>query len=235
MPEGTQARPDKKSDMLIGAPPRGRCDDRLSTPDIRRDVDSARRVRSTLPLPCAHRTLSSPGPSIFDPATEDQHQLEESVKVHVHCIVAATTLIGLSIPFSAAHAQFANLLSQGSNSPSTGLRSFAGGGSSGGLGGLDNALSGDSVTSSNSSNVAGVLQFCIKNNYLGGNSASSVKNSLMSKLPGGASNSDSSYTDGTKGIVDTGNGQKLSLGGSVKQQLTRQICDKILDQGKSMQ
>jgi Protein of unknown function (DUF2501) len=155
------------------------------------------------------------------------------MKVHMHRIVAATTLIGLSISFSAAHAQLGNLLNQGSNSPSTGLRSFADAGLSGSSGGLGNALSGGSVTSSNSSNVAGVLQFCIKNNYLGGNSASSVKNSLMSKLPGGASNSDSNYFDGAKGIVDTGNGQKLSLCG-VKQQLTRQICDKILDQGKSM-
>jgi hypothetical protein len=148
------------------------------------------------------------------------------MKVHTRSIVAAATLIGLSIPFPAVHAQLGNLLNQGNS---------GGGSSSGSLGSLGSALSGGSVTSSSSGNVAGVLQYCIKNNYLSGDSASSVKDSLMSKLPGGASNSDSSYTDGAKGILDTGSGQKLSLGGDgVKQQLTKQICDKILDQGKSM-
>jgi hypothetical protein len=157
------------------------------------------------------------------------------MKVHTYCAVAAATLVGLSIPFSAAHAQLGNLLNQGTNGSSPGLSGLAGGTSSGGVSSLTNALSGGSVTSSNSSNVAGVLQFCIKNNYLGGNSASSVKDSLMSKLPGGASNSNSSYTDGAKGILDTGSGQKLSLGGDgAQQQLTKQICDKILEQGKSM-
>ena len=157
------------------------------------------------------------------------------MKVRIHRVVVAATLIGLSIPFSAVHAQLGNLLNQGNSGSSPSLGGLTGGTSSGGLGDLGSALSGGSVTSSNSSNVAGVLQFCIKNNYLGGSSASSVKDSLMSKLPGGASNSNGSYTDGASGILDTGSGQKLSLGGDgVKQQLTKQICDKILDQGKSM-
>jgi hypothetical protein len=158
------------------------------------------------------------------------------MKASMRRVVAAATLIGLSLPFPAAQAQLGNLLNQqGSNSSTPSLGGLTGGTSSGSLGDLGSALSGGSVSSSNSSNVAGVLQFCIKNNYLGGNSASSVKDSLMSKLPGGASNSNSSYTDGTSGILDTGSGQKLSLGGDgVKQQLTKQICDKILDQGKSM-
>jgi hypothetical protein len=151
-------------------------------------------------------------------------------------VVASAMLVGLALPFSAVQAQLGNLLNQGAGGSSQGLGGLTGGGtSSGGLGDLGSALSSGSVTSSNSGNVAGVLQFCIKNNYLGGGSASSVKDSLMSKLPGGASNTDSGYTDGAKGIVDTGSGQKLSLGGDgVKQQLTKQICDKILDQGKSM-
>jgi hypothetical protein len=157
------------------------------------------------------------------------------MKVRMHGIIAAATIIGVSIPFPAAHAQLGNLLNQGANGSSPGIGGLTGGSSSGGIGDLSSALSGGSVTSSSSGNVAGVLEFCIKNNYLGGNSASSVKDSLMSKLPGGSSNSSSSYTDGAKGVLDTGSGQKLSLGGDgVKQQLTKQICDKILDQGKSM-
>ncbi|WP_434113418.1 DUF2501 domain-containing protein [Paraburkholderia caffeinilytica] len=154
------------------------------------------------------------------------------MKVHMHCIVVATTLIGLWIPFSAAHAQFGNLLSQGSNSPTTGLGNLAGAG----MGSLGNALSGSPVTPGNSSNTAGVLQFCIRNNYLGGSSASSVRDSLMSRLPGGVSKSDSSYNDGANGVVDTGDGQKLRLGGGgVRQQLTRRVCDRILGYARSMQ
>ncbi len=157
------------------------------------------------------------------------------MKIRMHHVVVAAALIGVTIPMSAVQAQLGNLLNQGNSGSSPSLGGLTGGSSSGGLGDLGSALSGGSVTSSNSSNVAGVLQFCIKNNYLGGNSASSVKDSLMSKLPGGASSSNGSYTDGANGILDSGSGQKLSLGGDgVKQQLTKQICDKILDQGKSM-
>ena len=70
---------------------------------------------------------------------------------------------------------------------------------SGGLGnaaGLGGALSGQSLTSGSLGNVAGLLEFCIKNNYLGGNKAASVKDSLMRKLPGGSSSSDSDYNSG---------------------------------------
>ena len=85
-------------------------------------------------------------------------------------------------------------------------------------------------------NVAGLLQFCIQNNYLGGASggASSVKDALMGKLGGNAS-SDSGYTSGASGVLDAGNGSKLDLsGGGLKQQVTKQICDKVLTQAKSL-
>jgi hypothetical protein len=124
-----------------------------------------------------------------------------------------------------AYAQLGNLLNQGKDSGS--------GGGLSSLGGLSNGLSLNSLTSSSTGNVAGVLQFCIKNNYLGGG-ASSVKDGLMSKL-GGSSSSDSGYTDGSKGVLDSGNGQKVDLsGGGLKEQVTKQVCDKILEQGKSL-
>jgi hypothetical protein len=132
----------------------------------------------------------------------------------------------------AAHAQLGNLLNQGNQGGNSG----SSGGLSGSLGGMSNGLSPQSLTSSSTGNVAGVLEFCIKNNYLGG-SASSVKDSLTSKLPGGSSSSssDSGYTDGSKGILNSSGGQKIDLsGGGMKQQMTKQVCDKILAQGKSM-
>ncbi|MCA3826528.1 MAG: DUF2501 domain-containing protein, partial [Burkholderia sp.] len=110
----------------------------------------------------------------------------------------------------------------------------------GNLGGLGGALTGGggaSLTPGSTGNVAGLLQFCIQNNYLGGASgggAASVKDALMGKLGGNAS-SDSGYTSGASGILDAGNGGKLDLsGGGLKQQVTKQICDKVLTQAKSL-
>jgi hypothetical protein len=152
------------------------------------------------------------------------------MKVRMYRSTVAGIAIAMLLPISAAHAQLGNLLKGGGSSD---------GSSSGGLsslGSMGSALTGQSLTSGSTSNVAGVLQFCIKNNYLSGNGASSVKDSLMSKLGGtSAASSDSGYTDGANGLLKSGNGQQLDLsGGGLKQQVTKQVCDKILSQGKSL-
>ncbi|ACD20607.1 MULTISPECIES: YjjA family protein [Paraburkholderia] len=135
-------------------------------------------------------------------------------------------LVATLLYFPTAHAQLGNLLNQGGNG--------AAAGGLGSLGGLGSGLSLQSLTSGSTGNVAGVLEFCIKNNYLGGG-ASSVKDGLMSKLPGGSSSSDSGYTDGAKGILNSGDGKQVDLsGGGLKEQITKQVCDKILAQGKSL-
>ncbi|WP_199099398.1 DUF2501 domain-containing protein [Dyella sp. ASV21] len=47
---------------------------------------------------------------------------------------------------------------------------------------------GGSMASGSMGNVAGLLEFCVKNNYLGGDSgASGIKDQLMGKLGGGSS------------------------------------------------
>jgi hypothetical protein len=137
------------------------------------------------------------------------------------CVVSTAALLAMPV----AHAQLGNLLNQSGGS--------SGGSSLGSLSGLAGGSSLSSLTSGSTGNVAGVLGFCVKNNYLGGD-ASSVKDGLMSKL-GGSSSSDSGYTDGSKGILDSGDGKKLDLsGGGIKEQITKQVCDKILAQGKSL-
>lgn len=137
---------------------------------------------------------------------------------------AGILIVGL-LPLTAAHAQLGDLMKQGESS---GLS-----GGLGNLGGVGDALSGQSITSGSTSNVAGLLEFCIKNNYLGGKNAASVKDSLMSKLPGGTSSSDSGYSSGAKGILSDSKGSQFDLG-SMKKKVTKQICDKVLAQGKSM-
>ncbi|MDN6860744.1 DUF2501 domain-containing protein [Pseudomonas sp. CAN2814] len=100
------------------------------------------------------------------------------------------------------------------------------------LGGLGNM---SSVSSSSSGNVAGLLEFCAKNNYLNADSATKVKDSLLGKLPGNTTTSDSGYKDGTKGILTGSDGKSLDLSGSgLKEKVTKQVCDKVLSQGKSL-
>jgi hypothetical protein len=116
------------------------------------------------------------------------------------------------------------------------MGSLGGGLSGGGMGtGLNGSGALSPVAAGNSGNVAGVLQYCIKNNYLSGSSATSLKERLTSNLPGGQPSADSGYRDGAQGLLDSGNGKRMNLGGGgIKAQATKQVCAKVLDQAKSM-
>jgi hypothetical protein len=92
-----------------------------------------------------------------------------------------------------------------------------------------------SMTSGSVGNAAGVLEYCLKNNYLSGNGASSLKDQLMSKIPGGKPASDTGYVEGSQGILTSTEGKKLDLtGGGLKAELTKKACDFVLKQAKSM-
>lgn len=144
----------------------------------------------------------------------------------IHRAAVAGLLLATLLPVASVHAQLGDLLNKARPS-----------GSDSGSGKLDlgGALSGQSLTAGSTGNVAGILEFCIKNNYLSGNAASSVKNALMGKLPGGSAKSDSGYGDGAKGILNSASGKKMDLsGGGLKAEVTRQVCDKVLGQAKSL-
>jgi hypothetical protein len=141
----------------------------------------------------------------------------------------ATLTVALLAPWGAAQGQLNNLLNQAGGTGGSTQNAL------GSLGGLGSSLSGSSLVSSSLGNVTGLLQYCMKNNYLNADAASNVKDSLLSKLPGGANTTDSGYTQGTNGILTTGNGQKLDLSAAgLKEAATKQVCDKILTQAKSM-
>jgi hypothetical protein len=92
-----------------------------------------------------------------------------------------------------------------------------------------------SVNQASPSNVAGVLQYCMKNNYLSSSAAGSVKNSLVNKVTGGSHNApDSQFQSGSSGILETGNGNSFSLGGGIKEQATKKVCDLVLSHAKSL-
>jgi hypothetical protein len=99
---------------------------------------------------------------------------------------------------------------------------------------MGGALSGGSLSSGTTGNVAGLLEFCMKNNFLGGTDSSSVKDQLMGKL-GGEPASDSGYAEGAQGVLKSGDGKQVDLsGGGLKAQATKQVCDRVLAQAKSM-
>lgn len=98
---------------------------------------------------------------------------------------------------------------------------------------------GSSMTSGSMGNVAGLLGYCVKNNYLGGSSgASGIQSQLLGKM-GGHSNNDSGYQSGSNGILQSSNGKSMNLanvgGGSsdMKSKITTKVCDTVLKQGKS--
>jgi hypothetical protein len=117
-----------------------------------------------------------------------------------------------------AHAQLEGLMKGGSG----GLKGMAGG----------QALA--PLTSGSMGNVAGLLQYCIGNNYLSGDAASSVKDKLLGKLPGGEKTQDPGYHDGVKGLLHGSNGNQMDLSsGNLKGEVTKKACDTILAQAKS--
>jgi hypothetical protein len=62
-----------------------------------------------------------------------------------------------------------------------------------------------SVDQASPSNTAGVLQYCMRNNYLSGAGASSAGNSIVSKMTGsGHTADDSGFKAGNSGVLQTG-------------------------------
>lgn len=127
--------------------------------------------------------------------------------------------LAATLPCLAAHAQIEGLLNKGG----------------GGLKGMAGSLSGQSLASGSMGNVAGLLQFCVTNNYLGGEDTNPIQEKLMNKLPGGTRSTDPGYTDGLKGLLHAKDGKQLDLSsGGLQAQVTKQACDVVLSQAKSM-
>jgi hypothetical protein len=110
-----------------------------------------------------------------------------------------------------------------------------------GQGSADNALGGlggamPPLDHASPTNLAGILQYCVQNNYLSGDAASSVKDSLLNKATGSSRGAtDGQFSAGNKGLLETGQGQSFSLGGGgIKAQMTHKVCDLVLQHAKSM-
>lgn len=86
-----------------------------------------------------------------------------------------------------------------------------------------------SLDSSVSDNVAGTLQYCVKNNYLSADAASGVKDKLMAKVPG----QEEDYKKGEQGKLTGSDGKTLDIS-SISSKLRRKACDQVLSSAKSL-
>jgi hypothetical protein len=105
----------------------------------------------------------------------------------------------------------------------------------GALGGLGGGL--PSVAQTGAANTAGVLQYCVQNNYLSGGVAGPAKDALLGQVPGAGQSSD--FMAGSSGLLQTGNGQSFNLGGGgdsggLTSQVTHKVCDMVLQHAKSL-
>lgn len=116
------------------------------------------------------------------------------------------------------------------------------------LGALKDIAGGESTSflSGNTGNVAGIVEFCVKNNYLSGDAAGGIKDKLLGKLGGADQSAEdkAGYEDGAMGLLKTSDGETVDLAdagaaggvdaGSLKAKVTEKACSAVLDQAKSL-
>jgi hypothetical protein len=105
----------------------------------------------------------------------------------------------------------------------------------GSLKGLAGGMDVSKLASGSAGNAAGVVEYCMKNNFLGSD-AGGVKDQLMSKVTGGGEKEKTDYADGAKGLLKTGDGKSVDIGkiGEMKQSVTKKACSSVLDHAKSL-
>jgi len=157
------------------------------------------------------------------------------MKIPFRHLAVAAALIAAQCYAGAASAQWLDAVkgqmeSQGSSTQSDTTQG-------GILQGLGNSLPLSSLTPASAGNAAGVLEFCMKNNYLAGGDAQALKDKLMGKIGGGSAQkakSDSGYLAGLQGLLNGSDGKSVDLsGGGLKEELTRKACDQVLKHAKS--
>ena len=115
----------------------------------------------------------------------------------------------------------------------------------GGASGLGGALGGGSgaaalsaaglVGPSSLGNAAGVITYCMKNNYLNLDKAAQMKGQLLGKMGLGAKEEpkDAGYQSGLAGLVTGSGGQRFDID-KVKGDLREKACDFVLDHAASL-
>ncbi len=81
-------------------------------------------------------------------------------------------------------------------------------------------------------NAAGVLQYCVKNNYLSADAAGGVKDKLMGMITG-QKQQQTGYANGAKGMLVGDDGKSLNLKG-ISGKLKTKACDYVLKNASSL-
>ncbi|MET3441318.1 hypothetical protein ABIC94_002076 [Variovorax paradoxus] len=87
------------------------------------------------------------------------------------------------------------------------------------------------IGSSTIGSAAGVLQYCVKNNYLGGDAAS-VKDKLLAKVTG-QKQQEKNFESGAKGLLKGGDGKTLNLK-ILSSKMKEKACDYVLKNATSL-
>jgi hypothetical protein len=105
----------------------------------------------------------------------------------------------------------------------------------GSLKGMAGGLDPSSLASGSAGNAAGVIEYCMKNNFLGGG-AGGIKDQLMGKVSGGGESGKADYAEGAKGLLKTGDGNSIDIGklGNYKQSVTKKACSSVLEHASSL-
>ena len=149
------------------------------------------------------------------------------------CAVAASAFIATS----AFAASWQDSLSSAANELSKQSSSSQQGGMS--LSSLTSLLNGgnQALSADNMNNAAGILQYCAKQKLTSVTDAENVKNQVLDKLGLGAAEQkqDTNYLDGIQGLLNTKNGEQLSLDNIGSTPLAEKVktkaCDLVLKQG----
>ncbi|MDP9603665.1 UNVERIFIED_ORG: hypothetical protein J2W38_003456 [Variovorax paradoxus] len=151
---------------------------------------------------------------------------------------ARSTLIALALLAAGASAQANNLLDQlkeKAGEAATANSQGGAGSSTGGstLGNLGSSLGFKmpAIGTSTMGNAAGVLQYCVKNNYLGGDAAS-VKDKLLAKITG-QKKQETGFASGAKGLLQGGDGKSLNFKG-LSSKVKEKACDYVLKNATSL-
>lgn len=116
--------------------------------------------------------------------------------------------------------------------PASGLGGLLGGSTTG----AGAALGLPSLSGGSAGNAAGILQYCIKNKYLGATDAASIKDNLLSKAGLGSARKqqqDTGYQQGLSGVLSGGSGSSFDMS-KVKSDLRDKACDYVLDNASSL-
>ncbi|MCY1201901.1 hypothetical protein D9M72_133740 [compost metagenome] len=146
-----------------------------------------------------------------------------------------STFVALALLAAGASVQANNLLDQLKEQAGAAVNSQGSSNSSGGSSALSGLSLGGfkmpAIGSSTIGSAAGVLEYCVKNNYLGGDAAS-VKDKLLAKITG-QKKQENDFASGAKGLLKGGDGKSLNLKG-LSSKVKEKACDYVLKNATSL-